>query len=157
MMPQAGADGSTTMIIGLGLLFIAYVLASFAIIQGLVFPHLAQGPPAAAILLLVVGSYGGGLTLLTMTLLVLYRSEALTPKTLRDRARSAPLVAATNLHYETAPFVGWRNLSTQVRARLHHCQPVSPNVAEPGQVLRGWRKGSVVHGSCSLVLKDWLE
>jgi hypothetical protein len=80
MMPQAGADGSTTMIIGLGLLFIAYVLASFAIIQGLVFPHLAQGPPAAAILLLVVGSYGGGLTLLTMTLLVLYRSEALTPR-----------------------------------------------------------------------------
>jgi hypothetical protein len=65
------------MIIGFGLLFIAYALASFAIIQGLIFPYLAQGAPVAAILLLVVGSYGGGLILLTMTLLVLYRSEAL--------------------------------------------------------------------------------
>jgi hypothetical protein len=68
------------MIIGFGLLFMGYALASFAIIQGLIFPHLAQGAPVAAILLLVVGSYGGGLTLLTMTLLVLYRSEALTSR-----------------------------------------------------------------------------
>jgi hypothetical protein len=37
------------MIIGFGLLFIAYALASFAIIQGLIFPHLAQGAPVAAI------------------------------------------------------------------------------------------------------------
>jgi hypothetical protein len=80
MVPQAGADGSTTMIIGFGLLFIAYALASFAIIQGLIFPHLAQGAPVAAILLLAVGSYGGGLILLTMTLLVLYRSEDLTSR-----------------------------------------------------------------------------
>jgi hypothetical protein len=77
MMPQAGAEGSTTMIIGFGLLFIAYALASFAIIQGLIFPYLAQGAPVAAILLLAVGS-GGGLTLLAMTLLVLYKTGALT-------------------------------------------------------------------------------
>jgi hypothetical protein len=64
------------MIIGFGLLFIAYALASFAIIQGLIFPYLAQGAPVAATVLLVVGSYGGGLTLLTTTVLVLYRSEA---------------------------------------------------------------------------------
>jgi hypothetical protein len=68
------------MIIGFGLLFIAYALASFAIIQGLIFPHLVQGAPVAAVFLLAVGSYGGGLTLLTMTLLVLYRSEALTSR-----------------------------------------------------------------------------
>jgi uncharacterized membrane-anchored protein len=77
MISQAGADGSTTMIIGFGLLFIAYALASFAIIQGLIFPYLAQGAPVVAIFLLAIGSHGGGLTLLTMTLLVLYRSEAL--------------------------------------------------------------------------------
>jgi len=86
MMPQAGADGSTIMIIGFGLLFIAYAFASFAVIQGLIFPYLAQGAPVAAVFVLLLGSYGGGLTLLTMTLLVLYRSEALTSR----RAGIAP-------------------------------------------------------------------
>ena len=96
MVPQAGADGSTTMIIGFGLLFIAYALASFAIIQGLIFPHLAQGAPVAAILLLAVGSYGGRVDTSDHDPAGPVQKRGPYLKTLPDRARSAPPVDTTH-------------------------------------------------------------
>ena len=79
-MPQAGADGSTIMIIGFGLLFIAYAFASFAVIKGLIFPYLAQGAPVAAVFACCYWLLRRRVGTADHDPLVLYKSEALTSR-----------------------------------------------------------------------------